>query len=73
VLGLRIDFRVPAGAGEDQQRRIFLRAGQNEANVVLPLQSDGRLQYHYEVTAFTAEGERVTRSSDGDTSLLVVR
>jgi hypothetical protein len=73
VLGLRIDFRVPAGAGEDQQRSIFLRAGQNEANVVLPLQSDGRLQYHYEVTAFTAEGERVTRSSDGDTSLLVVR
>lgn len=74
ALGLRVDFRVAASSGEDQNVSIFLRAKQDgEKNATIPLDPDGRLRYRYDVKRFTESGEELVKSGEGDSGLLVVR
>ena len=73
ALGLRVDFWVETGAPEDEQTSVFLRPGETEAKVTLPLDSEGRLRYRFEVSRFTAAGQEPVRRGEGETNLLVVQ
>jgi hypothetical protein len=74
VLGLRVNFWVVVPGGEEEQTSVFLRAGQDtEKTATLPLDHDGRLKYRYEVNRFTAEGEELVKTGEGETNRLVVR
>ncbi len=73
ALGLRVDFWIDREAGAEEQVSTFLRAGEGEARVTLPLGPEGRLAYRYEARRLSAGGEDVVQTGEGETDLLVLR
>lgn len=74
VLGVRVDLWAVGAGGDEQQFSVFLRPGQEtEKGVALPLDRDGQLAYRYEVRRYTAAGEELLRSGQGNSPMLVVQ
>ncbi|MGH8531191.1 MAG: hypothetical protein ACREV1_00325 [Gammaproteobacteria bacterium] len=73
TLGLRLDFWVKGRSEEVQTVAAFLRAGEDQQIVTVPLDAEGRLDYRYEVRRFTATGEELLRAGESQSNLLVVQ
>jgi hypothetical protein len=73
ALGVRVDFFVADASGAEQDVAAFLRAGEGETTVTLPLDGDGQLHYRYEVRKVSASGEELVKSGEAATNLLVVQ
>jgi hypothetical protein len=73
VLGLRVDFWVVTQSGDEQTVSTFLRAGQDETVVTLPLDADGQLRYRYQIQRFSAQGEEIVRVGESESTVLVAR
>lgn len=72
VFGLRVDLSVARDDGSTETRSTFLRAGQADATIAVPL-TDGQLVYRWEVRRIDAAGETLVRSGEGRSNLLVVQ
>lgn len=78
VLGVRVDLFVVTGdagsATEESQLSAFLRPGADTEKVLrVPLSRERSLSYRYEVRRYTAQGEQLTRSGQGESALLVIQ
>ena len=73
ILGLRVDLWATTPSGDEQNLSIFMRApGETEKTATLPLDTDGKLNYRFEVRKLTAGGEGLVRSGQGQTTALLV-
>jgi hypothetical protein len=73
AFGLQVDFWVVQASGDEENVPAFLRAGDGETSVQLPLDPEGRLRYRYQVRRIGPEGDEVVRVGTGESGLLVVR
>jgi hypothetical protein len=73
AFGLQVDFWVAGAAGDEENVPAFLRAGDGETSVRLPLDHQGQLRYRYQVRRFGPEGDEVVAVGTGESALLVVR
>jgi hypothetical protein len=73
AFGLQIDFWVAQASGDEENVPVFLRAGEGETTVRLPLGDQGGLRYRYQVRRIGPEGDEVVAVGEGETALLVVR
>ncbi len=72
ALGIRVDIHVVDG-GTTETASAFLRAGESEAVVVLPLPGDAPLSYRYEASKVTSAGAQPIRSGQDTSTILVVQ
>jgi hypothetical protein len=73
ALGLRVDLMVARDGDQVETCSAFLRAGQQEATIVLPPPAPNPLVYKWEVRRVDATGEVLLRSGEGRTKILVVQ
>ncbi|HYG62238.1 MAG TPA: hypothetical protein VEL74_06630, partial [Thermoanaerobaculia bacterium] len=73
AFGLRVDFWVVNGGGEELTVGAFLRTGEGQTTITLPLDGDGRLRYRYELRRLGPQGEELVRLGEGESNLLVVQ
>jgi hypothetical protein len=72
ALGLRVDISAARDDGSVEVRSTFLRAGQPDATITVPL-TDSQLAYRWEVRRIDAAGETLVRSGESRSNLLVVQ
>ena len=71
--GVRVDLWAVDANGEEQSAAVFLIPGSATEKVAsLPLDTEGRLSYRYEVRRISAEGEELVKLGEGESALLVV-
>lgn len=73
AFGLRVDLSVLRVDGSTDTRSTFLRAGQADTTVAVPLDPDRQLAYRWEVRRIDPGGETVVRSGESRSNLLVVQ
>ncbi|HZS35834.1 MAG TPA: hypothetical protein VFF06_03360 [Polyangia bacterium] len=72
ALGLRVDLWAQTPSGDEQPVSAFLRVGETDKTVTLPLDGSGKLTYRYQATKISASGETPVRTATDQSSPLVV-